>query len=197
MPERWGVSFTAGALAGLGRVLLGATRDERSFRLLTLALIFAAGGVTAMLLRPPSDLARELRLCRAAARLSAGEGAGRSVWTLAAIDERALTPGQAIRLLYPGYDERLPPALRFRPPPAPRNIDAIRAAELRSLRRITLARHTADGAGATFTCSFIRLDGRTQWLDPADRSQLLLAAAFPDPQAGRGTCCIARDERVR
>ncbi len=197
MPEAGRFVRARPQVVALARGIMGATPDERGFRLLTLGLVFAAAALTTVIFQPPSDLARELQLCRSAARLSVGEGGGQGRWSLVAVTERALTPGQAIRLLYPGYDPDLPPGLRFRPPPAPRNSDAIRAAAHRSLRRITLARRASEGERQTFTCSFIRLDGRTQWLDPADRSQLLLAAAFPDPQAGRGACCIARDERVR
>ncbi|RMF73378.1 MAG: hypothetical protein D6740_04045 [Alphaproteobacteria bacterium] len=163
-------------------------------------VVFVGGlavAVTLALARPASDLARELHLCRQMTIL--GRGAEwHSAWgKLVRLSQTALTPEQAIRLIYPNYNPRLPPPLRFRPPPAPHNIDVLRAAASRTLRKIRLRLHNGNGETLVATCRFIRLNGRTQWLDPADRSQSLFAAAFGQLGESMDACCIYQDHRVR
>ncbi len=168
-----------------------------SFWVLVVFIGMLAAGVTIVLVRPVSDLARELRLCRQMAILGRGQE-WQSAWgERLQLLQTALTPEQAIRLVYPNYNPRLSPALRFRPPPAPHNIDVLRAAARRTLRQIRLRLHNGKGETLVVACRFIRLDGRTQWLDPADRSQLLLAAASGQFGEGTDACCIYRDYRVQ
>ncbi len=182
---------------GRGRKERLPAHHPRSFWATVAFLGFLAACVTLVWLRPASDLVRELRLCRRIALLDKGR-AWETAWAkIVRRSERMLTPEQAIRLLYPNYAPRLAPALRFRPPPAPHNIDVIRAATSRSLREITLRIYNENGETLRTSCRFLRLDGRTQWLDPADRSQLLFAAAFGEFDAGADACCIYRDYRVR
>ncbi len=169
----------------------------QSFPLAVAFLGFLAGGVTLAWLRPVPDLAREIQLCRQVALVEKGRAWKAARVQLMRRSEQILTPEQAIRLLYPNYTPQLVSALRFRPPPAPHNIDVIQAATSRSLRRIALAIHNKSGEHITVSCRFLRLDGHTQWLDSADRSQLLFAAVVGKFGAEADTCCIYQDDRVQ
>ena len=182
---------------GRGRKGWLLVRSLHPFWLRVAVLSVLAAGVTVLWLQPASDAVREMRLCRRVALLEAGPG-WESAWAKRLRrSERVLTAGEAIRLLYPHFVPERAPGLRYRPPPAPHNIAAIQAATSRSLREIALVLRNGRGERRTVSCRFIRLDGRTQWLDPADRSQLLFAAALGRFGTGAEGCCIPQDEAVR